>query len=212
MQQLLDFEGNVQETFGQSFTADYSVMGKVITYELIPNGSEVPLTNENREKFVTAYVDFVLNKSVDVAFSNFKQGYDSVCGGTAIALFNPREVRLLVCGSLDLDFEALRVNTSYDGGFTAEHTLMQHFWEIVLAFDDAQKKLLLQFATGSDRVPISGLGKLNFTITKNGPDSERLPSSHTCFNVLLMPEYTSRQRLHDKLLTAMQNSEGFGMI
>ena len=49
----------------------------------------------------------------------------------------------------------------------------RHFWEIVHEFTDDQKKLLLRFATGSDRVPIGGLSKLKLIIARNGPDSFR---------------------------------------
>lgn len=47
------------------------------------------------------------------------------------------------------------------------------FWEIVHEFSDEEKKKLLFFATGSDRVPIGGLSKLQFVIAKNGGDSDR---------------------------------------
>jgi ubiquitin-protein ligase E3 A len=40
-------------------------------------------------------------------------------------------------------------------------------------FSDEEKKKLLFFATGSDRVPIGGLSKLQFVIAKNGGDSDR---------------------------------------
>jgi len=50
----------------------------------------------------------------------------------------------------------------------------RYFWEIVHEFTDEQKKQLLQFATGSDRVPIGGLSKLKLIIARNGPDSDRL--------------------------------------
>jgi hypothetical protein len=43
------------------------------------------------------------------------------------------------------------------------------------------KKNLLTFCTGSDRVPIKGLAALEFTISRNGPDSDRLPTSHTWY-------------------------------
>lgn len=49
----------------------------------------------------------------------------------------------------------------------------RHFWEVVHEFDDEQKRKLLQFTTGSDRVPIGGLSKLRLIIARNGPDSER---------------------------------------
>lgn len=51
---------------------------------------------------------------------------------------------------------------------------------------DSQKRLLF-FATGSDRVPIKGLANLPFIISRNGSDSSRLPTAHTCFNHLLLP-------------------------
>ena len=65
------------------------------------------------------------------------------------------------------------------------------FWEAVHGFTEAQKKALLTFVTGSDRVPIRGLASLQppFVISRNGPASDRLPTAHTCFNHLLLPAY-----------------------
>ncbi len=63
-------------------------------------------------------------------------------------------------------------------------------WDIVHeVFDDAKRRRLLFFVTGSDRAPIKGLGALALTVSRNGPDSPRLPTAHTCFNHLLLPEY-----------------------
>ena len=72
-----------------------------------------------------SYVDYILNRSVEKAFSSFKDGFDMVCAGTAISLFRPEEVELLVCGSADLDFEALQKATTYDGGFSTETPVIQ---------------------------------------------------------------------------------------
>jgi hypothetical protein len=177
-------------------------------------GEKVPLTRENRHEFVDLYVDAVLNKSVSRLFAAFKSGFDTVCTPTttSISLFRPEELELLVIGSSDLDFEALQEVTAYDGGFSVDTPVIKAFWEIVHTWSDEQKKKLLFFTTGTDRVPIGGLAKLQFVIAKNGPDSNRLPSSHTCFNVLLLPEYTDKAKLEERLLTAIQNAEGFGMI
>lgn len=65
---------------------------------------------------------------------------------------------------------------------------------------------------GSDRVPVGGLSRLKLIIARNGPDSDRLPTSHTCFNVLLLPEYSSKEKLEDRLLKAINYSKGFGML
>lgn len=40
----------------------------------------------------------------------------------------------------------------------------------------------------------------------------RLPTAHTCFNHLLLPEYSSRDKLEQRLLIAIEQSEGFGLL
>ena len=109
-----------------------------------------------------------------------------------------------------------------------------NFWEIVREFNVTQKKQLLAFVTGSDRIPIGGLSKLRFVIVKNGPDSDRLslvfeecghlvyslylsvvnrlPTAHTCFNALMLCEYSSKEKLKERLSKAISYAKGFGMI
>jgi hypothetical protein len=43
-------------------------------------------------------------------------------------------------------------------------------------------------------------------------DSELLPTSHTCFNVLLLPQYSTKEKLRSKLMLALGNAEGFGLF
>ncbi len=62
------------------------------------------------------------------------------------------------------------------------------------------------------RSPIKGLGSLTFVISRNGPDSDRLPTAHTCFNHLLLPEYSDKEKLKRCLYTAISNAEGFGLM
>ena len=214
LEMMLEYDGDVESTFGQTFQVNLDVFGQVITCDLKPGGADIPLTNANCTEFVELYVDFLLNRSVSTLFTAFKEGFEAVTTpkSTSISLFRPEELELLVCGSKELDFYALEKVTTYDGGFTRETPVVSHFWQIVHTWSTEQQKKLLFFTTGTDRVPIGGLGKMTFVIAKNGPDSERLPSSHTCFNVLLLPEYAEKHTLEERLLTAIQNSEGFGMI
>jgi ubiquitin-protein ligase E3 A len=64
---------------------------------------------------------------------------------------------------------------------------------------------------GSDRAPIGGLGNMKCVIQRDGADSDKLPTSHTCFNTLLLPEYCSRAKMLDRLKLAIMNAEGFGL-
>lgn len=126
-------------------------------------------------------------------------------------LCTPPELELLICGSPDLDFKALEEVTEYKDGFSKNHALIMEFWEIVHSFNQAQKKSLLMFVTGSYRVPLRGLGSMSFYIQRNGPDSNNLPTSMTCFNRLLLPEYKSAAKLKSMLLLAIENAKGFGL-
>jgi ubiquitin-protein ligase E3 A len=77
---------------------------------------------------------------------------------------------------------------------------------------EEQQKLFLQFATGSDRAPVNGLSTLPFHVGRLGPAGDRLPIASTCFNHLMIPEYETKEILKQKLMLAIQNAEGFGMI
>ena len=43
---------------------------------------------------------------------------------------------------------------------------VRYFWDVVLSFSMDLKKKLLLFATGSDRVPIGGMGEMEFKIIR----------------------------------------------
>jgi hypothetical protein len=85
------------------------------------------------------------------------------------------------------------------------------FWEFVLAAPLETKHLLLLFATGSSHAPIGGLSKQKFLLQRAGPDSHQLPTAHTCFHTLLLPEYKTKDKLIKKLHVALQNAQGFGL-
>jgi len=111
-----------------------------------------------------------------------------------------------------LDFEALERVTQYDDGYARDHPTILMFWKFIHEQPMEVKKRFLFFSTGSDRVPIKGLGNLNFVISKNGSDEERLASAHTCFNHLLLPEYKTMEKLRERMLVAIQDTEGFHII
>jgi len=119
---------------------------------------------------------------------------------------------MLICGSQHLDFHELERATRYEDGYSKDTKIIREFWDILSGFDQEQSKKFLMFVSGSYRAPIKGLGDLPFIISRHGPDSEILPSAHTCFNHLLLPEYKSKDKLKEKLLLAINNSEGFGLF
>ncbi|KAL1508843.1 hypothetical protein ABEB36_003674 [Hypothenemus hampei] len=215
LKQMLEYsEPDLEETFMQTFRISYQdVFGTIINYDLKEKGDRIPVTQENKYEFVDMYADFLLNESVEKQFRAFYKGFQMVVDESPLEqLFRPEEIELLICGSKNFDFDELENSTEYDGGYSNDTQVIKDFWSVVHAFSLEDKRKLLQFTTGSDRVPIGGLSKLKLVIAKNGPDSDRLPTAHTCFNVLLLPEYSSKDKLKDRLVKAINYSKGFGML
>lgn len=212
LKELLEYEGDVEEDLCQTFQISYTVFGEVITHSLKPRGDRIPVTKQNRQDYVNLYVDYLLNRSIYQQFASFYHGFHSVCASNALIMLRPEEVEMLVCGNPELDMDALRKVTVYEG-YTKNDPTVRYFWDVVLSFSLDLKKKLLLFATGSDRVPIGGMGEMEFKIIRmEVPNSTRmLPMAHTCFNQLCLPPYKSRKILKQKLTIAISNAEGFGI-
>ena len=129
------------------------------------------------------------------------------------SLFDAEEVETLICGQRQLNFEELRDHCYYVNGYTPDCPHMTWLWEIILGeWEDDKRRKFLAFATGSDRAPVNGLKSLKFYIIMDEENDQKLPTSHTCFNQLLIPKYSSKDVLRERLQTAVENSTGFGMV
>ncbi|XP_043268036.1 ubiquitin-protein ligase E3A [Venturia canescens] len=212
--EMLNYTGDdMAETFMQTFRVGYKdVFGTVLFHELRENGDEIYVNQENKEEFAELYADFLLNGSVERQFKAFRRGFQMVTDESPLALlFRPEEIEQLVCGSKVFDFAELEAATEYDG-YTVESAAVKNFWRVAHALPLESQRRLLQFTTGSDRVPVGGLSRLKMVISRHGPDSDRLPIAHTCFNTLLLPDYGTIEKLQDRLLKAINYSMGFGML
>jgi hypothetical protein len=215
LQALLEYEpaSEVQDVFCRNFDVEFDVFGEIKHRELIPGGHNIPVTGENRREYVEAYTKWILEDSIAQQFKAFALGFHQVAGGPSLqSLFTPSELELLVCGLPHLDFEGLQRAAKYEGGYSAGSPVVKWFWEIVRgSFTLEQKKQFLMFTTGSDRAPVGGLSTLSICIQRAGPDTDRLPTSHTCFDTLILPDYSSKEKLRERLLTAITNAQGFGL-
>ena len=50
------------------------------------------------------------------------------------------------------------------------------------------------------------------TIQRSHTDDHHLPVSHTCFNILDLPAYSSKECLKAKLTAAIQHNQGFNLV
>ncbi|KAF4668196.1 putative E3 ubiquitin-protein ligase herc3 [Perkinsus olseni] len=220
LQHLLEYEPKdpqhadeeVKDTFCIFFNVSYDYYGESRNHDLIPDGSNVPVTYSNREQFVREYIQWKLVDSIKAHYDPFEKGFYRVLGDSlTLCTLTPVDLHAILCGEQKLDFDALRKSARYEGApFKEDYPYIQAFWKIVSDFNDTQASS--DETPGSDRVPLGGLGSIRMIVQKNGGEpTVRLPTAYTCYDVLLLPEYSSPDKLKKMLLAAIENSEGFGL-
>ena len=113
-----------------------------------------------------------------------------------------------------------RKNVTYRGEFKEpgeEHQVIQWFWEVVSELSQEDRSKLLQYITGSSRVPMNGFAgfeegdSLLISIESISVDDSIFPRAHTCFNRLELPVYEDKEELHRRVTEAMQLQNGFNL-
>ncbi|KAI7897747.1 uncharacterized protein BX663DRAFT_490671 [Cokeromyces recurvatus] len=221
LRQLLEFEGDVEDVFCRDYEISMDVFGQgVVTTSLMKKeGEVVSVTNKNREAYVQDYCRYFMYTAQREPILALRRGMWSVIGSRALHLCTAEELEMVACGlregpdAIELNMAELESIAEYDDGYNVDHPTIRQFWSVVHHdLTNEQKKQLLLFVTASDRIPVGGLKELSFYIQRNGPDSDRLPTALTCFSRLLLPEYSTRQKLRDRLITAIENTKGFGLV
>lgn len=175
-----------------------------------------------------------IQKRVEEQFNAFIQGFHELIPSDLVNVFDERELELLIGGISEIDVDDWAKNTDYRG-YDEKDPVIQNFWKVrsivlfivncstvsnpvqcIRTWDSEQKSRLLQFATGTSRIPVNGFkdlqgsdGPRRFTIEKSGEEGQ-LPKSHTCFNRLDLPPYKTYEALNAKLLWAVEETVGFG--
>ncbi|KAF7064261.1 hypothetical protein CFC21_070622 [Triticum aestivum] len=190
---------------------------EVTDCELIPGGRNIRVTEENKHEYVDRVAEHRLTTAIRPQINAFMEGFNELIPRELISIFNDKEFELLISGLPDIDLDDLKANTEYSG-YSIASPVIQWFWEIVQGFSKEDKARFLQFVTGTSKVPLEGFSALQgisgpqrFQIHKAYGSTNHLPSAHTCFNQLDLPEYTSKDQLQERLLLAIHEAnEGFG--
>ena len=202
---------NLKEELDTNFTVIDDKFGEKLVIPLKPNGENIMIDNKNKDEYIDLYIDWYFNKSIYEYFNSFEKGFYRVFNRNLSKILTPDELELIICGTQFLDFNELKKACLYEE-YTKDSETIKYFWEVVLKFKEEENKKFLSFVTGCDRAPIDGLGSLPITISNGGSDINQLPSAHTCFNNLILPDYKNKEKLEKSLLTAINYSEGFGLI
>lgn len=197
------------------FTIDEELFGQTHQHELKPGGSEIVVTDDNKKEYIHLVMQWRFVNRILKQMTAFKEGFYELIPQDLIKIFDENELELLMCGLGDVDVNDWRENTKYKNSYCPNQPVILWFWKTVLLMDAEKRIRLLQFVTGTSRVPMNGFAELYgsngpqlFTIEQWGT-RDKLPRAHTCFNRLDLPPYESFEELREKLHIAIENAQGF---
>jgi ubiquitin-protein ligase E3 C len=206
------------------------VYDRIVTEELIPNGSDTKVNNANLLQYIHRYAYYMQNTLIAMSSRALLKGFRELIPLSWIRIFNSKELQLLMNGeSKKIDLEDLKNNVIYSSGYHDSQPYVQGFWNIINEMSIEDQKNFLKFVTSSIRQPLLGFKELNpkFCIQKvskfaniqlgsdyaSNPATKdlvpRLPSAATCMNLLKLPQYDSLEMLKEKLLYAIRSKSGF---
>uniref|UniRef100_A0A8C6LNP7 E3 ubiquitin-protein ligase n=1 Tax=Nothobranchius furzeri TaxID=105023 RepID=A0A8C6LNP7_NOTFU len=209
-------DNNIEECgLEMFFSVDKEILGEVTTHELKPDGGNIQVTEENKEEYIRLVAEWRLSRGVEEQTQAFFEGFNEVLPQQYLQYFDAKELEVMLCGMQEIDLGDWQRNTIYRH-YTRGSKQILWFWQFVKEMDNEKRMRLLQFVTGTCRLPVGGFADLmgsngpqKFCIEKVGKENW-LPRSHTCFNRLDLPPYKSYEQLKEKLMFAIEETEGFG--
>ncbi|MBZ3884490.1 NEDD4-like E3 ubiquitin-protein ligase WWP1 [Sciurus carolinensis] len=209
-------DNNIEECgLEMYFSVDMEILGKVTSHDLKIGGSNILVTEENKDEYIGLMTEWRFSRGVQEQTKAFLDGFNEVVPLQWLQYFDEKELEVMLCGMQEVDLADWQRNTVYRH-YTRNSKQIIWFWQFVKETDNEVRMRLLQFVTGTCRLPLGGFAELmgsngpqKFCIEKVGKDTW-LPRSHTCFNRLDLPPYKSYEQLKEKLLFAIEETEGFG--
>ncbi|XP_043960683.1 NEDD4-like E3 ubiquitin-protein ligase WWP1 [Gambusia affinis] len=209
-------DNNIEECgLEMYFSVDMEILGKISSHDLKPDGVNILVTEENKEEYISLMAEWRFSRGVEGQTKAFLDGFNEVVPLQWLQYFDEKELEVMLCGMQEVDLQDWQRNTVYRH-YTRNSKQIIWFWQLVKEVDNEVRLRLMQFVTGTCRLPLGGFAELmgsngpqKFCIEKVGKDTW-LPRSHTCFNRLDLPPYKSYEQLKEKLLFAIEETEGFG--
>jgi E3 ubiquitin-protein ligase TRIP12 len=172
-------------------------------------GGQIAVTLDNLEEYVNLVKDAFLGAGVAQQIDTIREGFEQYISVESLKTFTASEIDELICGVVEgasWTKAELRANTKV--AEKIKDRVSEFFFEILSEFDVRERRQFLLFLTGCPRLPAGGWRALEPKMQlqpKDGASEASLPSVNTCFIFLKMPEYSSKEIMHQRILYAMFN-------
>lgn len=118
----------------EPFCPEYGVTH---TVDLIPHGSTIPVTQDNKLRYIYLVSYYRLTRQIKKQSDAFFEGLSEIINPKWLRMFNQQELRQLVGGTeVDVDVDDLRRHTLYGGLFDADHPTIKVFWKVRCLFEN----------------------------------------------------------------------------
>jgi E3 ubiquitin-protein ligase TRIP12 len=184
--------------------------------ELCADGAERDVRLDNVGEYVQRCLDVLLGEGVRAQVAAFRDGFSRVFPVEHLSAFAPSELDILLNGSRERwEVDVVIEHLKFDHGYTRSSRAVTLLLDVVCSFDDLTLAAFLRFVTGSPRLPVGGLARLSprLTIVRKSPEDgvspdAYLPSVMTCANYVKLPDYSSKEVMRERLLTAIHEGQG----
>ncbi|KDO32950.1 hypothetical protein SPRG_02643 [Saprolegnia parasitica CBS 223.65] len=193
--------------------------GRVVEVDLVPNGSQVLVTDATKYDYVDRMVRHLLFERIEGPLLALLQGIHDILPPELLVPFDHKELELILCGLTDIDVADWKANTVLSTNLE-NVPVVTWFWEILDGLGGDEKARLLQFATGSGRVPVQGFqgltsydGKICYFTLKGMPYVPGMyPVAHACYNRLDLPIYPKKELLEEAIkMLLLSDPTGFNI-
>lgn len=180
--------------------------------ELVSNGQKLSVHSGSVTNYIRYIISYTIGDGIFEQIKSFIDGFSTVFPYENLLILTPGELVELF-GNLEEDWsmETLYASIEANHGYSMDSQIVTDIISILSKFDKSQRRLFLQFLTGSPKLPIGGFKMLKpkFTIVlKHAEDDlqpdQYLPSVMTCANYLKLPKYSTKAVLEQRLMQAIE--------
>ena len=194
--------------------------GNVNSINFILDGANIPVTKENMSYYFQKKIEYIMNKDRPY-INHIKKSIFSYIPETLIKIFTANELELMLNGTPFIDVSDWIENTEYEG-YSPSDEIIINFWDIVRELPQEKLSRLLQFSTGSTRVPVGGFKSLQSNRGNIAPFSiyrleyekgkRNYIKARTCFNRINLPNFPDKEKLLEGINFVIDNEIlGFGI-
>ena len=115
--------------------------------DLIPNGSNIEVNDENKREYVRLLCLNIMEDGIKPQIQSFIEGFYELIPKDLVKFFDFQELELMLTGLSEINLEDLKANTEYHE-YSANSEIIRWFWELLSDFNSNEKAGFLQFVTG----------------------------------------------------------------